>query len=110
MRLQTGDDADRALALAAQRVDGRGDGAGGDAGDLAEEPTAIEARGAPPLGDVVSTTCRCGTGARRVVSSPCVQIARHVAWQLGQTEAFSWRNWCRWRIRTTNLSFAMLIS
>ncbi len=33
---------------------------------------------------MVSTTCRCGTGARSVESNHCVQIARRLAWQLGQ--------------------------
>jgi hypothetical protein len=32
----------------------------------------------------VRTTARCGTGASSVVSSHCVQIARRLAWQLGQ--------------------------
>jgi len=51
MRLQTGDDAHRELALPRQRADGRRDGAGGDAGDLAEQAAAIETVGAQPLGD-----------------------------------------------------------
>ena len=33
---------------------------------------------------MVSTTCRCGTGARSEVSSHCVQSASRLAWQLGQ--------------------------
>ena len=33
---------------------------------------------------IVSTTCRCGTGARSVVSRHGVQRARRLAWQLGQ--------------------------
>src|ERR1035437_5074588 len=34
---------------------------------------------------IVSTTCRCGTGASSVVSSHWAQMARRLAWQLGQT-------------------------
>ena len=51
VRLQTGDDADRELALTRQRANGRGDGAGGDAGDLAEQTAAVETVGAQPRGD-----------------------------------------------------------
>jgi hypothetical protein len=51
VRLQAGDDADRELALTRQCTNGGRDGAGGDAGDLAEQATAIETVGAQPLGD-----------------------------------------------------------
>ena len=51
MRLQARDDAHRELALAGQRANGGRDGAGGDAGDLAEQAAAIETIGAQPLGD-----------------------------------------------------------
>ncbi len=44
MRLQTGDDADGKVRLAGQRANGGGDGAGGDADDLAEQ-AAIAAIG-----------------------------------------------------------------
>ncbi len=50
MRLQTGDDADGEVTLAGERTDGRRDGAGGDAGDLAEEAPAVQAVRAQPLG------------------------------------------------------------
>ncbi len=33
---------------------------------------------------MVSTTCGCGTGASNVVASHSVQLARRLAWQLGQ--------------------------
>ena len=33
---------------------------------------------------MVSTTCLCGTGARSVNPSDCVQMASRLAWQLGQ--------------------------
>ena len=45
MRLQAGHDADREDALARQRPDGGRDGAGGDAGDLAEQAAPIETIG-----------------------------------------------------------------
>ena len=51
MRLQAGDDAHGELALARQRANGGRDGAGGDAGDLAEQATAVETVRAQPLGD-----------------------------------------------------------
>ena len=51
MLLQPRDDAEDQLALPRQRANGGGDGAGGDAGDLAEETTAIEAVRAQPLRD-----------------------------------------------------------
>ena len=51
VRLETGDDADREVALAGQRANGGGDGAGGDAGDLAKQAAPIETVGAKPLGD-----------------------------------------------------------
>ncbi len=53
MRLQTGDDADGALALARQRADGGRDGAGGDARNLAEQAATIQTVGAQPLGVAV---------------------------------------------------------
>jgi len=51
VRLQTGDDADRERALAGERANGGRDGAGSDAGDLAEQAAAIEAVRAQSLGD-----------------------------------------------------------
>ena len=51
-RLETRDDADRELTLASPRTDGGGggDGAGGNASDLAEQATTVQAAGAQPLG------------------------------------------------------------
>jgi hypothetical protein len=43
MGLQAGDDADREVTLTGQRADRGGEGARGDTGDLAEQPTAIQA-------------------------------------------------------------------
>ncbi len=50
----------------------------GDAGALAEHPAAIQTAARSRFG-IVHTTCRCGTGAGRVVSSHGVQIARRLA-------------------------------
>lgn len=51
VRLQAGHDADRKVALARQRANGDGDGAGGDAGNLAQQAAAVLTVGAEPLGD-----------------------------------------------------------
>jgi hypothetical protein len=51
VRLQAGDDPHGEVALAGQRPDGGRDGAGGDAGDLAEQAAAVQTVGAEPLGD-----------------------------------------------------------
>ena len=51
VRLQAGDDPHGEVALAGQRANGGGDGAGGDAGDLAEQAAAVQTVGAEPLGD-----------------------------------------------------------
>jgi hypothetical protein len=51
MCLQTGDDADREVALAGQRANGGHDGAGTDTADLAEQATPVQRVGAKPLGD-----------------------------------------------------------
>jgi hypothetical protein len=51
MRLQTRHDAHREVALAGQRANGGRDGAGSDAGDLAEQAAAIQTVGAQPFGD-----------------------------------------------------------
>ena len=51
MRLQTRHDPDGKRARARQRADGGRDGAGRDAGDLAEQAAAIQAIGTQPLGD-----------------------------------------------------------
>ncbi len=51
MCLNAGDDADREVALASQCTNRGGDGAGGGAGDLAEEAPAVETIRAQPLGD-----------------------------------------------------------
>ncbi len=51
MCLQTRHETNRELPLAGQRANGRRDGAGGDAGDLAEQAAAVQAKGAHPLGD-----------------------------------------------------------
>jgi hypothetical protein len=51
MRLQTGHDPHREVALAGQRANGGGDSAGRDAGDLAEQATPVQTVGAQPLGD-----------------------------------------------------------
>ena len=83
VRLEAGDDPDREVTLARQRADRGRDGAGRDPGDLAEQESTIQTIRAEPLG-MVRTTCRCGTGARSVASSHCVQSARRFAWQLGQ--------------------------
>ncbi len=74
MRLQTGNDANRELTLAGQRANRGRDGAGGDAGDLAEQATTVQTVARSRMG-MVRPTWRCGTGARSVVSSHCVQIA-----------------------------------
>ena len=78
VRLHAGHDADRVVALARQRADGRGDGAGGDAGDLAEQASRYRQYARSRLG-MVSATCRCGTGARSVVSCHCAQISSRLA-------------------------------
>ena len=83
MRLQTRHDTDREVGLAGLRANGGRDRAGGDTRDLAEETAAKGPYARSRLG-IVRTTCRCGTGARSAVSSHCVQIARRLAWQLGQ--------------------------
>lgn len=59
-------------------------GAGGDAGDLAEETAPIQAIRAQPLGDDEHPR-RCGTRDSMVVSSHWVQLASRFAWQLGQS-------------------------
>ena len=46
MRLQARHDADGEVTLARQCADGGGDGAGGDAGNLAEQAATIQAIGA----------------------------------------------------------------
>jgi len=51
VRLQARDDADGEVALARQRPDGGRDGAGSNAGDLAEQATPVQTVGARPLGD-----------------------------------------------------------
>ena len=51
VRLHAGDDANRELAHAGQRTDGGGDGAGGDADNLAEQATTVQRVGAQSLGD-----------------------------------------------------------
>ena len=83
MRLQTGDDAHRELALAGQRPNGGGDGAGGDAGALAKQAAPVQTVGAEPLRDG-EYHLPARHGREGVVSSHCVQIARRLAWQLGQ--------------------------
>ena len=74
MRFQAGHDAHGELALADQRTNGGGHGAVGDAGDLAEQASAVATVRAARLG-MLSTTWRCGTGASSVVSSHRVQSA-----------------------------------
>ena len=78
MRLETGDNAHSELAFPGQRANRGRDGAGGHAGDLAEEARRYRQYARSRLG-ILSTTCQCGTGARSVVSSHCVQIARRLA-------------------------------
>jgi len=51
VRRQAGHDANGELALARQRANGGRDRAGRDAGDLAEQATAVQTVGAEPLGD-----------------------------------------------------------
>ena len=51
VRLQAGHDAHRELTLAGQRANGGRDGAGGDAGDLAEQAATVETVGAQPRWD-----------------------------------------------------------
>ena len=78
VRLPARDDAHRKLALAGQRTDGGGDGAGGDAGDLAEQATTVQTVGAQPLGDGEPHL-----PVRHEGVSHWVQMARRLAWQLG---------------------------
>jgi len=51
VRLQARDDPHGEVALAGQCAHGGGHGAGGDAGDLAEQAAAVQTVGAEPLGD-----------------------------------------------------------
>jgi len=51
VRLQARDDPHGEVALAGQCANGGGHGAGGDAGDLAEQAAAVQTVGAEPLGD-----------------------------------------------------------
>jgi hypothetical protein len=51
LRLHTGHNADREVALARRRLDRARDGAGGGAGDLAEQTAPIDTGGAEPLRD-----------------------------------------------------------
>jgi hypothetical protein len=51
VRLQARDDPHGEVALAGQCANGGGNGAGRDAGDLAEQATTVQAVGAEPLGD-----------------------------------------------------------
>ena len=51
MRLQARDDADGEFPLASQRANGGRDGAGGDAGDLAEQAPPVQTVRTQPLGD-----------------------------------------------------------
>ncbi len=51
VRLQAGHDAHGEVALAGERANGGGHGAGGDTGDPAEQTAAVETADAQPLGD-----------------------------------------------------------
>lgn len=68
VRLKTSHAARGNVTLARQRATGGDDGAGGDAGDVAEQRPQQKQVAQSRLG-MVSTICLCGTGARSVVSN-----------------------------------------
>jgi len=95
VRMQTADDADRERAIPGQRRAGGGHAAGGNAGDLAEQPAPRRTIRAQPLGDGEHHRPY-GTGHGSVVSSHCVQLARRLAWQLGRlTDSTRHARWLR---------------
>ncbi len=64
VRLQAGDGPHGEVALAGQRANGDGDGAGGDAGDFAEQAAAVPAINAEGIGKSHDQQDRHGKRAR----------------------------------------------